>query len=200
MTDDLIAYFGYGSLVNRNTLRTNFISTHRAQLKGWKRHWQARSKDCDVSNDIALLSVHRDKDCAIDGMLVIDKAESLSSLDQREVEYERVHLDLSDLIITDVPQVIPQTLFVYVGNEHGSSRHDKQLIQSYLDAVLFGFYNEFGEAGVLRYFETTEGFSRPLIMDREKPIYARSDIVPSELLKWFDDLLENAGAEFISQS
>ena len=200
MSGDLIAYFGYGSLVNRNTLRTNYVSTQRVQLKGWKRHWQARSKDCDVSNDIALLSIHRDKDCAIDGMLVIDKAESLPSLDQREVEYERVQLGLSDLVVFDETLEIPQTLFVYVGNGQGTLSKEKQLLQSYLDAVLFGFYNEFGEAGVLRFFETTEGFSRPLIMDREKPIYARADIVPSELLKWFDEHLEKAGAEFISHS
>ena len=38
----LIAYFGYGSLVNRATLRTNVVGAGRARLKGWRREWQGR--------------------------------------------------------------------------------------------------------------------------------------------------------------
>ena len=198
MVDNLIAYFGYGSLVNRNTLRTDYLSVHRARLHGWRRHWQARSINGEVTNDIALLSIHRHPESVIDGMLVIDQEESLPSLDQREVEYERVHFDRSEIVFLDEPQLIPQKMFVYVGNDLGSKHEDKQLIQSYLDAVLFGFYNEFGEEGVKRFFETSNGFSRPLIMDRNKPIYSRADRVPDDLLEWFDQLLEKAGARYIT--
>ena len=51
--NDLIAYFGYGSLVNLKTLQTGYVSAHPATLKGWRRHWQAR-RPMQVSMDVAM--------------------------------------------------------------------------------------------------------------------------------------------------
>ncbi len=61
--DELIAYFGYGSLVNRKTLPDNIIDAFPVTLKGWRRHWQRRPKEKIGFGDnysIALLSIHSD--------------------------------------------------------------------------------------------------------------------------------------------
>ena len=37
-----VAYFGYGSLVNRATLRTEIVDMVPARLSGWRRCWRHR--------------------------------------------------------------------------------------------------------------------------------------------------------------
>ena len=44
---------------------------------------------------------------------------------------------------------------------------------SYLDVVVQGYLAEFGEAGVARFFETTDGWDAPVLNDRDAPIYRR---------------------------
>ena len=41
MTDADLWVFGYGSLVNRRTLRTKFLGIRRASVAGWQRFWEA---------------------------------------------------------------------------------------------------------------------------------------------------------------
>ena len=39
----IIAYFGYGSLVNRTTLRTDYVAAQPVRLNGWRRCWRPRA-------------------------------------------------------------------------------------------------------------------------------------------------------------
>ncbi len=48
MSEVMIAYFGYGSLVNTRTLQSDYIAAIPAGLKGWRRHWQARAEKTDA--------------------------------------------------------------------------------------------------------------------------------------------------------
>lgn len=122
----LMAYFGYGSLVNQDTLQTSWVASVPAQLKGWQRHWQGRPETPDEAvqtgeekrrwqaalarhagslepgrrlsaSDIALLSVHRSPGTLMNGMLVIDRLCELPGLDDRERLYDRVVIDRTDL-------------------------------------------------------------------------------------------------------
>ena len=167
----LVGYFGFGSLVNRHTLRTSYVDILPAMLKGWRRHWQTSVSEPD--RDIALLSIHRDSNCDIRGMIVIDREENLPAVDERELGYERVAITTSDLILNQNTQ-LPERLYVYVGLEDGSNREDGDLLQSYIDAVLQGFHLEYGEAGVRHFVETTIGFERKMVADRHAPQYPRA--------------------------
>ena len=196
---DLIAYFGYGSLVNLNTLQTGYVCAHPARLKGWRRHWQSRGEfaqaapgtDTEASGqhrsqektawadaigragytgslspyDLALLSVHRDRNCAIGGMLVIDRLENLAALDERERLYERVVLVRADIEgegLEDVFEHISENnLFVYVGQTAPPGQ--PPLLQSYLDTVMAGFLHAHGETGLADFIASTTGFARNII-------------------------------------
>ena len=170
-SDRLVGYFGFGSLVNKHTLRTSYVDIVPATLKGWRRHWQ--TSVVEVDRDIALLSIHRDMDCDIRGMVVIDREDNLPAVDERERGYDRVEITASDLILSHNFD-LPERLYVYVGQEDGNNREKGDLLQSYLDAVLQGFHLEYGEEGVRHFVETTIGFERNIVTDRHAPQYPRA--------------------------
>ncbi len=89
---------------------------------------------------------------------------------------------------------LPADLFVYVGMPPAEPAAPAKLLQSYLDAVLAGFLAEFGEAGLDRFFASTIGFARPLIVDRDKPRYPRPVELSAEIAREFDRRLAAAGA------
>ena len=176
-------YFGFGSLVNRHTLRTNYVHQMPARLKGWRRHWQDRigNPDPDMGMEnfdphVAMLSIHRDEDCVLDGVLVIDHLQNLPALDKREFGYSRHPIVLGDdleLPSHDPSVELPEKIFVYVADNPQAFAGDGVLLQSYCDAVLQGYLHHFGEAGIEHFVSTTRGFERMLVQDRESPLYAR---------------------------
>ena len=192
----LIGYFGFGSLVNKDTLRTSYVSIAPAVLKGWRRHWQARTET--LPQKVALLSVHRDTRCEIKGALVVDKSENLAAVDQREAGYTRVQLSADDLVVP-TGYALPERLYVYVADEVYGIEDDGALLQSYMDAVMQGFYREHGEEGVKHFVDTTEKFARPVIQDRNNPLYPRSVSLSEDEAMLFDTELIRAGAKFLPQ-
>lgn len=224
---ELIAYFGYGSLVNLNTLQTGYVSAHPATLRGWRRHWQAR-RNTEVStgvasgsvtpeqaawagsigragfqasispHDLALLSVHRDPACTIGGMLVVDRAENLPALDERERLYDRVAISRNDLVGEDLAGILepisPQNLFIYVGQIAAVGQ--PPLLQSYLDTVMAGFLEAHGESGVEAFIASTTGFGREIIRDRAAPIYPRAVVLADGLADLFDGMFARAGVRY----
>ncbi|WP_367714591.1 gamma-glutamylcyclotransferase [Nitratireductor sp. GISD-1A_MAKvit] len=148
----------------------------------------------DSESSLALLSVRRDPDSVIDGLLVIDQAQNLPSVDLREQLYRRVPLVLADLELSgSLPRGCP--VYVYEASMvHPPVRLD--IIQSYLDAVLQGFLREFGRGGVERFIAETEGFDARLIADRKKPNYPRSVVLGAEEEVYFDALIAQIIPEF----
>ena len=195
MSHDLMAYFGYGSLVNLNTLQTNYVAAYPATLKGWRRHWQSfDSKGADR----ALLSVHEYASYEISGMLVIDRYENLPALDARETHYQRVPVSADALSIEDnrfnLSNFKADQLFVYVADHFDDTK--PPLLQSYLDAVMSGFYEHYGSTGLQAFLSTTIGFDRKIIVDRDNPKYPRAVNVDPDMAKWFDKLLKKSGVQF----
>lgn len=197
MSADRIGYFGYGSLVNRATLGPEHLAAYPARLAGWRRHWQSRG--ADIPPGLALLSAHPDPTSSIEGMLIVDRISSLPALDQREMRYRRVPVRLGDLELDfgeAPPPDLPDDLFVYVGLKQPVSPRDPPLLQSYLDVVMAGFLAEYGESGVIRFLESTDGFARSIVTDRAQPIYSRAVRVAPETARWFDGLLRAAGVRY----
>ncbi|MEO1748848.1 MAG: gamma-glutamylcyclotransferase family protein [Pseudomonadota bacterium] len=170
---ELIAYFGYGSLVNPATHRTPVLGYVPAKLRGWRRAWVARS-DWDPTLPIALLSASPSQsDEMLDGLLVFDRRSSLPSLDKREAGYQRHQISLADLHI-DTDLSIDTPLYIYEAVEVSGEPSTGFILQSYLDAVLQGFDTMHGEGAVTRFLSTTDNFHTPILMDRQEPQYPRA--------------------------
>lgn len=190
---ELVGYFGYGSLVNRDTLRTAFIAAWPARLNGWRRTWRSPP---DVGRDLdalpstgqgacitpALLSAHPAAGRAIDGLLVLDFAENMPAVDLREIHYHRRDISLGDLEFaaahSEAADLIAQlgiNLHVYEArHELPAIVSEPLILRSYLDAVMAGFLREFGEDGVTRFVSETDDFHTSLHEDRHAPSYPRS--------------------------
>lgn len=193
---EVFAYFGYGSLVNRSTHRTRPFGAVRASVRGWRRHWQGRPQHGD--NPISLLSVkaETERDHHLPGLLVFDRVENLSALDEREFNYhrrmvEREALTLGQELAVDVP------IYIYEGKPEVASDTGHAILQSYLDAVLQGYLHEYGRDAVRSFIAETHAFdATPVIRDRHAPRYTRNVSLSADEASLFDDALEAHGVAF----
>ena len=157
-------FFGYGSLVNRNT--HSYPDAHPAQLKGWQRAWVR----C-AGRDTVFLSVVPEAGTTIDGLIAAVPGNDWAALDERETGYARigsgpaVSHPLNDQVAI-AHYAVPAETHVQTG--------DHVILLSYLDVVVQGFLREFGEAGVTRFFETTTGWQTPVLNDRAAARYPRA--------------------------
>ncbi|TDH36018.1 gamma-glutamylcyclotransferase [Pseudohoeflea suaedae] len=176
-TETLIGYFGYGSLVNRATLRTEIVDAYPARLSGYRRVWRPRPADAPKFGGIgpAVLTAERCEGAAIDGMLVIDRLENLPAVDERENLYRRNTITSADLVFAAASPKPDCPLFVYERDyEPEAGGAVSPILRSYLDAVMQGFLRVFGEEGLARFVRETESFDLPIHEDRDDPVYPRS--------------------------
>lgn len=176
ITEPLIGYFGYGSLVNRATLRTEIVTAYPARLSGYRRVWRPRPAHAPKFGGIgpAVLTSQRAEGASIDGLLVIDRLENLPDVDQRENLYRRNDITTSDLAFVNDAPALDFPLFVYEQDyepEEGAA--PSPILRSYLDAVMQGFLTVFGEEGLARFISETDGFDLPIHEDRDDPVYPR---------------------------
>lgn len=189
MTTSTIAYFGYGSLVNLGSLRTPYISAHRATLRGWKRAWLARPKvegSFAPTDGLAFLSVVRSPGAAIDGLVITDHSSSLAALDEREILYSRVGVEAEDLTYLDDP-ADTSTQFLYEADQP-LAPGGFEILRSYLDVVMQGYLQQFGEPGLTRFMETTLNFDCAINEDRHNPLYPRATTLTAEEIALFASL------------
>lgn len=192
----IVAYFGYGSLVNRATLRTEYVAAVPARLSGWRRCWRPR-KSGDPRRHLSMLSAWRRDGCAIDGLLVFDRLDHLPAVDEREAAYDRIAVDIDRI---EVGAEVPEGCAVFVYEAHTNGATDDPgapIAQSYLDAVMQGFMHEFGDTGVEAFLDSTDGFERPVHVDRHAPVYSRSVALPDHQRDLFDALLQERGVAFV---
>lgn len=198
---EIVAYFGYGSLVNRITHRTEIVAARPCRLKGWRRYWRPRPDmpfDASRATPVSLLTVRRVADCWIDGLLVFDRAENLPAIDEREAHYERRLIAPADIELKQGSLPAGCEIFVYEARE-GLPDHDARacpILQSYLDAVLQGFLAEHGEAGLTRFVLETEGFETAVLADREAPVYPRAVVLTASERALIDALLARRGVQY----
>lgn len=204
---ELVGYFGYGSLVNRLTLRSDIVAAFPARLNGWRRGWRPRPvMEPDTVPGAALmggltpslLSAHPDPGAAIDGLLVIDFLANLPEIDTREFRYHRRDITL-DALELDRGMIAETTgftldpglrLHVYESRtEHPPADGPSPILRSYLDAVLQGFLREFGAGGVHRFVTETDAFHTPIHEDRHAPLYPRAVTLSQAEAELFDHAL-----------
>ena len=191
---ELFAYFGYGSLVNRTTHRTETHGAIRAAVRGWRRHWQDRSYKAEHAISMLSVKAESDDEHSLPGLLVFDQMQNLPALDEREGGYDRRVVHASDIEL-EIDFGFEGPIFIYEARPpvHENRRHG--ILQSYLDAVLQGYLKEYGENYVHRFLVDTHAFHAPVIRDRHAPRYSRHVATSDEERLLFDALLGEHGVE-----
>ncbi|PRY21764.1 gamma-glutamyl AIG2-like cyclotransferase [Aliiruegeria haliotis] len=155
-------FFGYGSLVNRAT--HSYPGTRPAILGGWRRVWVHTHL-----RSLAYLSVEP-ADCEIDGLVAEVPDGDWAALDDRERAYDRhpISTTLHACGSNAEAQVyaVPPSHAALPDVTH-------PVLLSYIDVVVQGFLDVFGEAGADRFFATTSGWQAPILNDRTAPRYSR---------------------------
>lgn len=160
-------FFGYGSLVNRRT--HGHHEAHRARLRGWVRMWRHTEL-----RPVAFLTAVPEPGAEIDGLIAGVPSADWRELDERERAYDRV-------VAVDVEHGLPHpvevSLYHIPEGKHGKPDRAHPVLLSYIDVVVQGYLNEFGEDGVARFFATTRGWDAPVADDRADPIYVRHQVL-----------------------
>ncbi len=156
-------FFGYGSLVNRRTHAHE--DAHHAHVRGWRRVWRHTAL-----RPVAFLTSVPDETAEIDGLIAGVPGSNWAELDERERAYDRVAALEVRHPLPYAPEV---SLYTIPDGKHGRPDRSHPVLLSYIDVVVQGYLNEFGEDGVRRFFTTTSGWDAPLANDRTDPIYSR---------------------------
>ena len=164
-------FFGYGSLVN--TATHAYPGAARARVTGWRRAW----RHTDL-RPVAFLTAEPAPGSAIDGLIARVPGADWAALDEREAGYDRhlvTHLTEHGTEAGDI------ALYAIPEGRHVAPSEAHPVLQSYLDVVLQGYLQVFGEAGLRHFIETTEGWDVPLLLDRAAPVYPRAQtLTPSQ--------------------
>ncbi len=157
-------FFGYGSLVNRTT--HDFQDCRPAVLTGWRRVWRHTSL-----RPAAFLTSVRAEGSEIDGVTALVPNGDWKALDAREYAYARS--DVAHQLRQEAVERRVVQVYAIPDGAHGAPTELHPILLSYLDVVVQGFLREFGEAGVARFFDTTDGWEAPVLDDRRDPVYSR---------------------------
>ena len=164
-------FFGYGSLVNRQTHA--YDDAHPARIPGWRRVWRHTAH-----HETAFLTAVPDPGTTIAGLVAGVPGGDWVALDAREAGYDRVRARDVD---HPVPRAIDVSIYSIPPGKHAAPSAPRPILRSYLDVVVQGYLREFGEAGVADFFATTDGWDAPLQDDRAAPAYPRAQrLTPAE--------------------
>lgn len=169
------AFFGYGSLVNLAT--HDYPDPRNVTLYGWRRVWRTTT-----IRDTAFLSVERDPNAQIDGVVAQVPGADWAALDLREAAYSRID------ITGDLDAPAPTAIYRVTENLLATSSGGPILL-SYLDVVVQGFLQRFGPAGVARFFASTSGWDCGVINDRDQPRYPRAQTLSADEIALVDACL-----------
>lgn len=173
-------FFGYGSLVNRGTHR--YADAHPAQLSGWRRAWRRTTL-----REVSYLTIVPDPSSQIDGLVAGVPGGDWAALDERERAYARV--PARHQVTSHVSPQADLVVYSIQDGKHHPPDPQSPVLLSYIDVVVQGYLREFGQTGVRRFFETTDGWEAPVLDDRRDPIYPRHCTLRPQERELVDDLL-----------
>ncbi len=199
--NDEIFYFGYGSLVNLQTLPEG-AKAIPGVLRGYVREWRLAG-ETDYGG-VCALTIRRDPSWNILGVMVEDRRKNLPALDRREARYDRIPLP-EDSFFAEGGNARPSlatatgAIFAYRGSPIFVRWGDKDypILLSYIDCILSGFYALWGPQGIAHFMETTRGWHVPVRNDRAAPLYPRAVAIAPDVQRLIDEALEQAGVVFL---
>lgn len=181
-------FFGYGSLVNRDT--HSYTQAARARLEGWRRKWVYTQE-----RGLAILSVVPAPQTAIDGLIAEVPNADWAALDAREHGYARIASGTSVRHPRDAETLISH---YSVPQETWVASNDNRILLSYLDVVVQGYLREYGAGGVVDFFDTTDGWDTPVLNDRTAPQYPRAKVLTAQETALVDQHLALRGAAIVA--
>lgn len=183
MTDPF--FFGYGSLVNRDT--HGYSQAFRARLKGWRRAWRHTH-----GREGPFLTGIRCAQSEIHGLVARVPGADWAALDLREEGYERHAIE--DGLDHDSTHPVTAQIYAVAPARMVYPEQPAPILLSYLDVVIQGYLREFGEEGAQAFFDTTDGWETPIRDDRAAPVYPRHKILTETERSFVDDRLAKIGA------
>ncbi|MFK7889626.1 MAG: gamma-glutamylcyclotransferase family protein [Granulosicoccus sp.] len=196
---NLLWYFGYGSLVNRNTRPVDEFAID-ARLSGWQRAWAHRVVNAH-GGDVNCTSLTVEPvgggaatSDSIEGVLVCIPEDALPALDCREAGYERLEVPVASLEFENDRQsqrIDAEYVIVYRSlprNRHPANEKFP-ILHSYINCVMAGFHQRFGDTGLQAMLESTRGWESAIRDDREDPLYPRHVQLDAERSQYFETLL-----------
>ena len=180
-------FFGYGSLVNRRT--HTYPEAFPARIKGWRRAWRYSR-----SHKRTFLTAVPAADVEIDGLVAAVPGGDWAALDLREAGYERHPVPGPELVHRAARELAAQ---IYAIPPRNMLDRVHPIRLSYLDVVVQGYLDEFGEDGARGFFETTDGWETPVLDDRAAPSYARHQRLSADERGFVDDQLRGLGARIL---
>lgn len=171
-------FFGYGSLVNRST--HTYPQAQKATLNNWRRTWVRTDL-----REVVFLSIHAAPGHSIDGLIAAVPGADWAALDARETGYARI--EATDHIAHDSDASDIAVYQVSADRQRTDGAHC--MLLSYLDVVVHGFLNEFGQAGAEAFFATTDNWDTPIRDDRGAPLYSRAQSLTRDEQSLVDRLL-----------
>ena len=180
-------FFGYGSLVNRQTHA--YSSAHPARLPGWRRIWRHVA-----TRDVAFLTAYPSEGSTLEGLIAEVPGADWVALDAREFSYLRERTNHVTHDLNPAPDI---HIYHAPPDLHAPATAQHPVLLSYLDAVVQGYLREFGEAGVRNFFDTTDGWDAPIKDDRATPRYKRHQVLTSDETALVNDELMRVGARII---
>jgi len=183
-------FFGYGSLVNRET--HDFPQAARARVRGWARTWKRTRL-----RKLAFLTAVPAPDAEIEGLIAAVPGSDWAALDLREHAYNRHPVSEIDHDHGPDRQLDVQ-IYSTKPEHHTDATEDHPILLSYLDTVIQGYLMEFGEAGAHRFFASTGGWEASVLDDRADPIYPRVTQLTREERLFVDDALSAMDVRRIS--
>ncbi|MGC3938476.1 gamma-glutamylcyclotransferase family protein [Roseobacter sp. EG26] len=178
-------FFGYGSLVN--TKSHDYPDPRPATLHGWRRAWVATPRF-----GVVLLTGVRAPGHSIQGLIAAVPGADWAALDAREGGYNRLSANGS---VTHDHPATPEIAVYAVAPENRLERAEHMILLSYLDVVVQGFHEVFGETGVQGFFDTTDGWDTPILNDRADPVYPRHQELTKDQTALVDHHLARLSAQ-----
>lgn len=147
---------------------------------------------------MAYLSAVPDPDSEIDGLIAAVPDDDWAALDHREGAYDRVAA--AHQVAHPLPHTPDIALYAIAEGKHGDPDGPCHILLSYIDVVVQGYLREFGEAGVIRFFDTTDGWETTVVDDRATPYYPRHQTLNSDERAFVTDLLRDHGVRIIPEA
>jgi hypothetical protein len=94
-----VAFFGYGSLVNEQTLAGKY-SVQLSEIENWTREWR-HCVDTPFGR-VCALTVSREENARVEGVFITCKDFELAQFDEREMGYRRVELSRTDTVSSNL--------------------------------------------------------------------------------------------------
>ncbi len=179
--------FGFGSLVNAKTWPRE-LTVQSAKLTGYRREWRhsATMPSGEMVNAVTLTEADG---ITVDGVVETIRDEDVEPLKIRELGYRTI--DVTDGVELEAGKPEGRIVALYsTGDYRRWSSPQTPILRSYIDVVMDGYETRFGEAGLMRFLDTTHGWSGTIVPDRDQPRYPRSVELPEATLARYDTLVE----------